>query len=84
MNDFLVLSVQTFYLAIVLLVLGEGLKGLSFIKKEKIIFLLLVIGICINFIFYGINYRTLLEGTIAASLAVFIYDFIKQAKKLLK
>lgn len=75
---------QIIYLAIVLIVLGEGLKGLSFIKKELIIFLLLIMSMCINFIFYKISAQTLFESIIATSLSVFIYDIIKQVKKLLK
>lgn len=87
MNNFLMslnFNEQIIYLAIVLIVLGEGLKGLSFIKKELIIFLLLIMSMCINFIFYKISAQTLFESIIATSLSVFIYDIIKQVKKLLK
>lgn len=84
MKEFLLnisITEQTIYLAIVLLVIGEGLKGLDFIKKKTIIWLLLLISVIINFIFYGISIYTFIESIIATSLATFIYDLIKVTKK---
>lgn len=82
--DTLCLSMQTLYLAIILLVIGQGLKGLEFVKKEMIIWLLAIISISINFIFYGISITTLIEALIATSISVFLYDLIKQTKILIE
>lgn len=84
MEDFLFnisLNEQTLYLAVILLVLGEGLKGLSFVKKQYVIWILLAISIIINFIFHGVTFYTLFESVIATSLSVFAYDLIKESMK---
>lgn len=72
---------QTIYLAIILIVIGEGLKALPFIKKWMVIWVLIVISILINFIFYGIKFDTLFEAFIATSIATFGYDAYIQTKK---
>mgnify|MGYP001037572650 FL=1 len=56
--------------------MGEGLKNLEFIRKNMVIWLLLIISVIVNFIFYGININTFLESIIATSLATFLYDCI--------
>lgn len=80
----IILSDKTFYLAIVLLIIGEGLKGLEFIKKNMIIWILMIISICINFIFRGIGVNALFEAIISVSLSTFLYDIIKNIKKILR
>ena len=80
----IILSDKTFYLAIVLLIIGEGLKGLEFIKKNMIIWILMIISICINFIFRGIGVNALFEAIILVSLSTFLYDIIKNIKKILR
>ena len=67
-----VIKIQTIYLSIILLVMGEGLKNLEFIRKNMVIWLLLIISVIVNFIFYGININTFLESIIATSLATFL------------
>ena len=44
--------------------MGEGLKNLEFIRKNMVIWLLLIISVIVNFIFYGININTFLESII--------------------
>ena len=61
------IKIQTIYLSIILLVMGEGLKNLEFIRKNMVIWLLLIISVIVNFIFYGININTFLESIIATS-----------------
>ena len=56
------IKIQTIYLSIILLVMGEGLKNLEFIRKNMVIWLLLIISVIVNFIFYGININTFLES----------------------
>ena len=80
----IILSDKTFYLAIVLLIIGEGLKGLEFIKKNMIIWILMIISICINFIFREIGVNALFEAIISVSLSTFLYDIIKNIKKILR
>lgn len=75
---------QTIYLSIILLVMGEGLKNLEFIRKNMVIWLLLIISVIVNFIFYGININTFLESIIATSLATFLYDCIKNIRNSIK
>jgi ATP/ADP translocase len=72
---------QTLYLAIMLVVIGQGLKTLPFIKKWMIIWTLTIISILINFIFYGISFSTLFEAIIATSISVFGYDAYIETKK---
>ena len=55
-----VIKIQTIYLSIILLVMGEGLKNLEFIRKNMVIWLLLIISVIVNFIFYVIKIKTLL------------------------
>lgn len=84
MKEFLLninITEQTIYLGIILLVIAEGLKGLTFINRWMIIWILVLISIIINFIFYGISFYTLIESIFATSLATFMYELIKQTKK---
>ena len=71
---------QTLYLAVILLVIMEGLKSLSFVSKWMVVWFNLIISILINFIFYGISMSTFLEAFIASSIATYVYDIIKQTK----
>lgn len=87
MEDFFLsvnITPQTIYLAIILIVMGEGLKSLPFIKKWMIIWILMIISVLINFIFYGIKFDTLFEALIATSIATFGYDAYIQTKKGIK
>ena len=59
--------------------MGEGLKNLEFIRKNMVIWLLLIISVIVNFIFYGININTFLESIIA-----FLYDCIKNIRNSIK
>ena len=63
---------------------GEGLKNLEFIRKNMVTWLLLIISVIVNFIFYGININTFLESIIATSLATFLYDCIKNIRNSIK
>jgi hypothetical protein len=75
---------QTIYLAIMLIVIGQGVKGLPFIKKWMVIWVLTIISVFINFIFYGISFSTLFEAIIAAAISVFGYDAYMETKKGIK
>lgn len=78
------ITAQTFYLAIMLIIIGEGLKTLPFIKKWMVIWILTLLSVLINFIFYGIRFNTLFEALIATSIATFGYDAFVQVKKGIK
>ena len=78
------IKIQTIYLSIILLVMGEGLKNLEFIRKNMVIWLLLIISVIVNFIFYGMNINTFLESIIATSLATCLYDCIKNIRNSIK
>lgn len=80
MNN-IVLSIETLYLSMVLLIMGEGLKGLQFVNRRHVIWLLLIISILVNFIFRGFSVNSFFEAFIATSIAVFIYNIIKETKK---
>lgn len=44
----------------------------------------MIISICINFIFRGIGVNALFEAIISVSLSTFLYDIIKNIKKILR
>jgi len=74
-------TMQIFYLAVILLIIGEALKTFEFINKKLILFYLFIISLGLNFIFHGISIQTLLESLIALSLSTLIYDIVKIIKK---
>ena len=74
------ITMQLFYLSVIMLIIGQALKSFEFINKKYIILYLFIISILLNFIFYGISIQTLVEGTIAVSLSVLYYDIIKLIK----
>lgn len=67
-------TMQIFYLTIILLVIKEGLKNLEFVNNKFIILYLIVISLLINFIFYGISLSTIFESIISVSFVVFIQE----------
>lgn len=76
---------QIFYLTIILLIIKEGLKNLEFINNKFILLYLIIIGLLINFIFYGISLKTIFESLISVSFTVFIkeiYDIFKDIFRL--
>ena len=74
------ITMQLFYLSVIMLIIGQALKSFEFINRKYIVLYLFVISILLNFIFYGISIQTLVEGTIAVSLSVLYYDIIKLIK----
>jgi len=75
------LSDRVIYLSIMLIVIGEGLKGLEFVKKYMVIWILLLFSVLINFVFNGITFNTLFEAFTATAFATFAYNLIKSVKK---
>ncbi|MDD2469411.1 MAG: phage holin family protein [Bacilli bacterium] len=75
---------QIIYLSLILLVIGNGLKDIPFIKKWMIIWILLIISITVEFVFVNVSFNSLFEAVIAASLSTMIYQLYKQAKKGIK
>ncbi len=82
MNGILI-NIKTLYLAIMLIIIWEGLKSFNFIKKELIIWIILIMSILINVIFNGIKLNVVLNGIIAASLATLIHNLIFKTMKIL-
>ena len=70
-------TMQIFYLTIILLVIKEGLKNLEFINNELILLYLMIISFLINFIFYGISIKTIFESIISVSLVVLLCEFYR-------
>ena len=74
-------TMQIFYLIIILLVIKEGLKNLEYIDNRFILFYLMIISFLINFIFYGISLKTIFESIISVSFTVLlqeIYNILKE------
>lgn len=74
-------TIEIFYLAVILIIIGEGLKTFEFINNKLLLLYLIIISLGLNFIFYGISYQTLFESLVSITLATFIYDIIKTIKK---
>ena len=72
---------QLIYLSLILLVIGNGLKDVPFIPKWAIIWILISISILVQFVFVGINFQSLFEAIMAASLSTMLYQLYKQTKK---
>jgi hypothetical protein len=72
---------QIIYLSLILLVIGNALKDVPFIRKWMIIWILMAISILVEFVFIGITFQSLFEAIIASSLSTMIYQVYKQTKK---
>ena len=75
-------TMELFYLTIMLLVISYGIKNLEFIDNRFILLYLLIISVLVNFIFNGISTCTLFESIVAVSLAVLIREIYKMIKKI--
>lgn len=75
----MVISIQIFYLAVVLVIIGEALKTFEFINNKFILLYLFIIALLLNFIFYGIT-SSFIKSLISVSLSTLIYDIIKLIK----
>lgn len=74
-------TMQIFYLSIILIIIGEALKTFEFINNKFIILYLLIISLLLNFIFHGMTLQTLFESIISVSLSVLLYNLKKVLKK---
>lgn len=84
MEDFLLgidITPHMIYLALILMVIGRGLKESTFIAKWSIIWILMVISLIINFTFKGFSFENLFEAVLAVSLSTVIYQTYKQTNK---
>ena len=72
---------QIIYLSLILLVIGNGLKDVPFIKKWMVIWILIVISIMVEFVFIGISFQSLFEAIISSSLSTMVYQAYKQTRK---
>jgi len=77
-------TMQIFYLTIILLVIKEGLKNLEFINNELILLYLMIISFFINFIFYGISIKTIFESIISVSLVVLLCEIYRILKGIFR
>lgn len=77
----MIFTIQTFYLSVILLIIGQALKSFEFINNKLIILYLFIIALLLNAIFHSISLQTLFEGVVAVSLSVLYYDVIKLIKK---
>lgn len=75
-------TMELFYLTIMLLVISYGIKNLEFIDNRFILFYLLIISALVNFIFKGISICTLFESIVAVSLVLLIREIYKIIKKV--
>ena len=75
-------TMELFYLTIMLLVISYGIKNLEFIDNRFILLYLLIISVLVNFIFICISICTLLESIVSVSLAVLIREIYKMIKKI--
>ena len=74
-------TIEIFYLAVILIIIGEALKTFEFINNKFLLLYLFIIGIGLNFIFHGISYQTLFESLVSLALSTFIYDIIKIVRR---
>jgi len=82
MGDILILfnmevTMQIFYLTIILLIIKEGLKNLEFVNNKFILLYLIIISLFINFIFYGISLKTIFESIVSVSFMVFLCEIYR-------
>lgn len=70
-------TMQIFYLTIILLIIKYGLKNLEFIEHKYILLYLIIISFLVNFIFYGISLSTIFESLVSVSFVVFIEEIYK-------
>lgn len=75
-------TMELFYLTIMLLVISYGIKNLEFIDNRFILFYLLIISALVNFIFNGISFCTLFESVVSVSLVLLIREIYKIIKKI--
>lgn len=75
-------TMELFYLTIMLLVISYGIKNLEFIDNRFILFYLLIISTLVNFIFKGISICTLFESVVSVSLVLLIREIYKIIKKI--
>lgn len=75
-------TMQIFYLTIILLVIKEGLKNLEFINNKFILLYLIVISLLINFIFYGISLTTIFESIISVSFTILLQEIYEMVKDI--
>lgn len=52
------------------------------VPSKYIVWILLIVSIIINFIFFGISFESFFVGFIAFSFSVSSYDLIKYSKKI--
>jgi len=89
MGDILILfnmevTMQIFYLTIILLIIKEGLKNLEFVNNKFILLYLIIISLFINFIFYGISLKTIFESIVSVSFMVFLCEIYKIFKDVFR
>ena len=77
-------TMQIFYLTIILLIIKEGLKNLEFINNKFILLYLIIISFLINFIFYGISFETIFESIISVSFVVLLCEIYNIFKGFLR
>ena len=65
-------------------VIGNTIKMTFGIKSKYIIWILMLISIFINFVFYGISIKSLFIGVITFSFSVSSYDLIKCSSRIIK
>ena len=67
---------------IILNILGNMVKITFKVPSKYIIWILLIVSITINFIFFGINFESFFVSFLSFSFSVSSYDLIKYSKKL--
>jgi hypothetical protein len=72
------------YLSLILLIIGNALKELPFVRKWMIIWILIFISLCVEFTFVKFSFKSLCEALISVSLSNMIYQVYKQTRKGLR
>ena len=75
-------TMQIFYLTIILLIIKDGLKHLEYINNKFITIYLIVISLLVNFIFYGVSLGTIFESIVSVSFVTLICDIYEIIKKI--
>lgn len=68
--------------ALVLNILGNTIKMTFKINSNYIVWILLIMSMIINFIFFGINFKSFFIAFIAFSFSVSSYDLVKYTSRI--
>ena len=70
--------------SIALNIIGNTIKMTFKIKSKYIIWILMIISILINYLYFGFYFESLFIGLVTYSFSVTSYDLVKYSSKLIR